>query len=213
MREFMNILNSSPEPSPIVETDCRSTFSVLLEGQVMEGSVRMRVSKILTAMVAAAILSSATTARADDTAYRPSTLDGSAPVTSTEPVKRPTLNFTGPSPDMGLLREVNRRINHSIKPMEDIDQYGKDDVWVVYPKAGDCEDIALTKRAELIKLGVAANRLFIQIVTHTDGTPGTHAVLLVKTDKGWMVLDNLTDQVKDFRSTTYKPYAIMVIDR
>lgn len=42
---------------------------------------------------------------------------------------------------------INWLVNHSIKPMEDQEQYGRPEVWVMNPVSGygDCEDYALTK--------------------------------------------------------------------
>jgi len=86
------------------------------------------------------------------------------------------------------LQTVNSRINRAIRPRNE-----STDVWSVGGGSGDCEDYVLTKRAMLIGLGVPAGALRIALAT-TRGGVG-HAVLVVRTDSGDLVLDNLTSQI------------------
>ncbi|WP_407945135.1 transglutaminase-like cysteine peptidase [Oryzicola mucosus] len=98
---------------------------------------------------------------------------------------------------------VNATVNASIKPMNDIDIYGKDEVWA-YPDAGvgDCEDYVLEKRRQLSQQGISIANLLITVVRKPDGEG--HAVLTVRTNKGDFVLDNLTDAVKQWDETGYR---------
>ncbi len=98
---------------------------------------------------------------------------------------------------------VNVDVNAAIKPMNDIDIYGKDEVWA-YPDngVGDCEDYVLEKRRDLMRLGVSLSNLLITVVRKPDGEG--HAVLTVRTDKGDFVLDNLTDAVLLWDETGYR---------
>ncbi|MNL79260.1 hypothetical protein D3C87_2058250 [compost metagenome] len=64
--------------------------------------------------------------------------------------------------------------------------------------AGDCEDFALTKRDKLIALGWPARALRVAVAKTSWGEG--HAVLVVKTDRGDLVLDNRTNVIKDWRS-------------
>lgn len=92
------------------------------------------------------------------------------------------------------LARVNSKVNRSIKPMRD-----RGDVWSVGVNRGDCEDYVLTKRRDLIRSGVSAGALRIAVV-RTGGGVG-HAVLIVKTDKGDLVLDNRRSSiVKSYQS-------------
>jgi predicted transglutaminase-like cysteine proteinase len=102
-----------------------------------------------------------------------------------------------------LLTSVNMSVNKSVKPMNDYDIYGKDEVWA-YPSAGvgDCEDYVLEKRRELRRRGIPLSDLLITVVRKPDGEG--HAVLTVRTDKGDFVLDNLTDRVKLWTETGYR---------
>ncbi len=99
--------------------------------------------------------------------------------------------------------DVNLTVNRSIRPMNDIDIYGKDEVWA-YPTngVGDCEDYVLEKRRMLVRGGLSLSDLLITVVRKPDGEG--HAVLTVRTDKGDFILDNLTDKVRHWDQTGYR---------
>lgn len=86
------------------------------------------------------------------------------------------------------LTTVNRQVNASIKPRRDTG-----DIWAVSPRFGDCEDYALTKRAALIHMGLPAGAL--RIATGKTGNE-SHAVLVVVSGAGLLVLDNLVSDVR-----------------
>lgn len=117
------------------------------------------------------------------------------------------VNDRGPEPMTGQLRTliaaVNVKVNQSIKPMNDVDIYGKDEVWT-YPGngVGDCEDYVLLKRKMLNEKGIALSNLLITVVRKPDGEG--HAVLTVRTDKGDFILDNLHNAVRSWEQTGYK---------
>ncbi|MGO7733174.1 transglutaminase-like cysteine peptidase [Rhizobium leguminosarum] len=87
------------------------------------------------------------------------------------------------------LRDVNRSVNRSIRAQSD----GQNDVWQTDVASGDCEDYALTKRARLIAKGQPSAALRIA-VTKTPDHVG-HAVLVVRTNRGDLVLDNRSDRI------------------
>lgn len=97
---------------------------------------------------------------------------------------------------------VNVGVNAAIKPMNDIDIYGKDEVWAYPDGTGDCEDYALEKRRDLMRQGLSLSNLLITVVRKPDGEG--HAVLTVRTDKGDFVLDNLTNSVRQWDETGYR---------
>jgi predicted transglutaminase-like cysteine proteinase len=97
------------------------------------------------------------------------------------------------------LQSVNSAVNRSITPRNDVADQTGDDNWQVNVKSGDCEDFALTKRDHLIAMGWSPNALRIA-VTSTPSGEG-HAVLVVKTDGGDLVLDNRTNAIKNWRDT------------
>ena len=98
---------------------------------------------------------------------------------------------------------VNMDINDHIKPVNDVDLYGKDEVWA-YPAQGqgDCEDYVLAKRRALEVRGLSIANLLITVVKKPDGEG--HAVLTVRTDRGDYILDNLTDAVRAWEETGYR---------
>jgi predicted transglutaminase-like cysteine proteinase len=98
--------------------------------------------------------------------------------------------------------DINLSVNKSVKPMNDVDLYGKDEVWAYPDGAGDCEDYVLEKRRELNAKGISLANLLITVVRKPDGEG--HAVLTVRTDKGDFILDNLTDRVRPWDDTGYR---------
>ena len=97
---------------------------------------------------------------------------------------------------------VNVGVNAAIKPVNDLDIYGKDEVWAYPEGAGDCEDYVLEKRRDLMRQGLSLSNLLITVVRKPDGEG--HAVLTVRTDKGDFILDNLTDSVRQWDATGYR---------
>ena len=98
---------------------------------------------------------------------------------------------------MGVLKQVNGRINQAIRPERDTA-----DVWELNPASGDCEDYVLSKRSALIRQGVSAGALRIAYTHTRRGEP--HAVLLVRTNEGDYVLDNLNSTVKSLSASGYR---------
>ncbi|RUU86473.1 transglutaminase [Mesorhizobium sp. M7A.F.Ca.MR.176.00.0.0] len=126
---------------------------------------------------------------------------------------RPTNLAPAPMSD-GLMRKllnVTARVNAAVKPMSDMDIYGKDEVWA-YPDngVGDCEDYVLEKRRQLSRMSISLADLLITVVRKPDGEG--HAVLTVRTDEGDYVLDNLTDKVKPWDATGYRFLKRQAID-
>jgi predicted transglutaminase-like cysteine proteinase len=100
------------------------------------------------------------------------------------------------------IASVNLAVNDSVKPMSDLDVYGKDEVWAYPHGVGDCEDYVLEKRRILLAGGIPASNLLITVVRKPDGEG--HAVLTVRTDKGDFVLDNLSGAVRQWFETGYR---------
>lgn len=88
-----------------------------------------------------------------------------------------------------LLRAVNDDVNGAIKGRRD----SAIDHWAIAPAAGDCEDYALTKRVKLISLGLPAAALRLAVAVTPAGE--NHAVLVVRTTRGDLVLDNRVAEV------------------
>lgn len=100
------------------------------------------------------------------------------------------------------LLAVNAGINQAIVPVTDQELYQVAEFWT-YPNGyGDCEDYALAKRRELINAGWPASTLLMAVVKQANGEG--HAVLMVRTDRGDLVLDNQIGTVDLWNQTPYK---------
>ncbi|MFN0115706.1 MAG: transglutaminase-like cysteine peptidase [Paracoccaceae bacterium] len=103
---------------------------------------------------------------------------------------------------MSLARQVTMSVNDQVRQIADESQYGAEDYWSLPSgRGGDCEDLVLLKKLRLLRLGVAGDRLLIATVLDRSRQP--HAVLVVRTEKGDYVLDNLTDRVSRWDRTGY----------
>ncbi len=98
------------------------------------------------------------------------------------------------------LMKVNSTVNSRIAQRSDLSTSGKADTWTLPSKQGDCEDFAILKKSELIKLGWPASALLLTVAL--SGGEG-HTVLTVRTSEGDLVLDNLTSAIRDWSRTSY----------
>lgn len=98
---------------------------------------------------------------------------------------------------------INDNVNQNIVPETDQQLYGKAEFWT-YPQqgAGDCEDIALEKQRELIAAGWDPSALLMTVVRQADGEG--HAVLMVRTDRGDLILDNQDGRILVWKDTGYQ---------
>lgn len=103
---------------------------------------------------------------------------------------------------------VNNLMN-KVRYIGDNKNWGKSDYWETpvefMSRGGDCEDFAIAKYVSLKALGVPENLLRIAIVKDMEkGIP--HAILIVYTDQGPMVLDNQIKKMTRASSIShYKP--------
>lgn len=100
------------------------------------------------------------------------------------------------------LVSVNNSVNSSIVPMTDQDFYQVSEFWTYPIGFGDCEDFALEKRRELVANGWSPSALMLTVVRDTNGNG--HAVLMVRTDRGDLVLDNQDGAIKVWADTPYQ---------
>ena len=97
---------------------------------------------------------------------------------------------------------VNRSINTRIKPVTDMELYGREEFWTYPTNQGDCEDYVVLKRRILMSRGWPSSALLITVVR--DENDDGHAVLTVRTKQGDYVLDNKVDTVRLWSQTPYK---------
>jgi predicted transglutaminase-like cysteine proteinase len=105
---------------------------------------------------------------------------------------------------------VNSWANARIRYVEDRELYGQADYWAdaqttLRRRAGDCEDIAIAKMALLAGAGVRREDMYLTIardlVRNAD-----HALLVVKSQGKFWLLDNSTDRLLDASAANdYRP--------
>jgi predicted transglutaminase-like cysteine proteinase len=120
--------------------------------------------------------------------------------------KVPTLKAAMATLDEKRWRElltINAKVNASVAPVTDMDQWGVAERWS-YPTTGmgDCEDYVLLKRKLLIDAGWPRQALSITVVRDKKGDG--HAVLTVKTDRGDFILDNSEKKILIWLETGYQ---------
>jgi predicted transglutaminase-like cysteine proteinase len=103
------------------------------------------------------------------------------------------------------LNLVNRMVNHSVAPLPD--PWGTNLPWQDDASVGRCVDYALTKRSLLMDLGWPADALLLAVVALPSGE--AHAVLLVKTNREDIVLDNLVDGINRWDALPYSWQSMM----
>ena len=99
------------------------------------------------------------------------------------------------------LDAVNTYVNHRVQFVDDIRQYGVADRWSAAADTlargrGDCEDYAIAKMAMLRRAGFAEHNLYLVILRDLVRR-ADHAVLVVRSEGHFRVLDNGTDRVLD----------------
>lgn len=116
----------------------------------------------------------------------------------------------------GLARigEINRTINLEIRPVSDLQRFGVRDHWstpleTLQAGVGDCEDYAILKYLALREVGFAEDNLQLLIV-RDPVLRSDHAVVAVRHDNRWIVLDNRTLVMADLQSTLlFKRYRVL----
>lgn len=130
-------------------------------------------------------------------------LDTRAPLGGDAPVLAP--DDLDDAERMRLLKRVDAAINAHVRQQSDRALYGVGELWRPSGSgrdaAGDCEDLAIQKRLDLIAAGFAPARLFFAIVYRTD--IGLHAVLVARLDNGDVVLDSRSNFIEPWSSTRY----------
>ncbi|WP_375459751.1 transglutaminase-like cysteine peptidase [uncultured Enterovirga sp.] len=97
---------------------------------------------------------------------------------------------------------VNRSVNGSIRAVTDEDHWGVADRWnIPTDGAGDCEDFQLLKRKLLAEQGLPRRAMRMTVVIDEKGEG--HAVLMIRTSRGDIVLDNKTNAAQPWFETGY----------
>lgn len=105
--------------------------------------------------------------------------------------------------EAATLDRINRWVNRHIAYVADESNYRQRDFWATADEtvargSGDCEDFAILKMHMLRAAGIADDRMKL-VLLRDLAINADHAFLLVRSDAGWVVLDNLTDRIYDGR--------------
>ena len=109
---------------------------------------------------------------------------------------------------------VNHAINLAIQPMSDFKSYGVPEIWTaplatLANGAGDCTDYAIAKYFALGEVGIPANDRRL-VVVQTKLRREEHAVLAVRDDERWLILDNRSMTTLDAtEATAYIPLLVL----
>lgn len=100
------------------------------------------------------------------------------------------------------INDVNRAVNGAIRPLTDMEHWNVIDRWDFAEDGyGDCEDYQLLKRRRLAELGFPRRAMVVTVVL--DERNEGHAVLMVRTDRGDLILDNKRNDVLPWQRTPY----------
>jgi predicted transglutaminase-like cysteine proteinase len=136
------------------------------------------------------------------------------PVVTPPKVKlvRPIRGFAATATDIETVNRVNRQINRAMVGVTDQAAFGRNEFWTMPLTApevrsvrskplADCEDFALEKRRALMAAGIPESAIYLAVAV----SPRTslHAVVIVATDRGDLVLDNLNDWLLGYQETGY----------
>lgn len=174
-----------------------------LVGTIRDGSLQRMFSVLLAGMIVT------TGGAAAESAFIPNGVASPPPAGATQLCKkyswacaRESSRTLSLSSELKVVRQVNRSVNASTREVTDRTQYRTAEKWALpTAKGGDCEDIALLKKKELVKAGVDPKRLLIATVL--DRRKSGHAVLIYRSSNGDMILDNQTNQIKPWATTKY----------
>lgn len=102
---------------------------------------------------------------------------------------------------LAQLEAINRYVNAHVRFIDDSLAFGVEDRWSSPQETfatgrGDCEDYALAKMAMARRAGFAERDLYL-VVLKDLSRRADHAVLVVRADDRFLVLDNGTDQLID----------------
>jgi predicted transglutaminase-like cysteine proteinase len=115
-----------------------------------------------------------------------------------DPTETTTVELTAET--LETIHRVNRDVNASIMPVARSNAIA-DGGWTISPASGDCNDYAVTKRHELVQSGFPAKAVRLAVVKTPSGIG--HLVLVVSTNKGSLVLDNLSETILPWQLTKY----------
>ena len=118
------------------------------------------------------------------------------------------LDFVPAGNRLAELNAVNRMVN-AVSYVSDEENWGAADHWATpgefYSRSGDCEDFAIAKYVALKQLGFDPASMRIVVLVDRQRHKH-HAVLMIDTDMGRLILDNqIAEVVRDTDIKHYQP--------
>lgn len=102
-----------------------------------------------------------------------------------------------------LLSRVDADVNAHTRRLDDRTNHGVPEYWAIVRNGhGDCNDIAVTKRSILHHAGIPLRDLRLALVATDSGD--RHVVLTVVTERGDLVLDSLSSEIRPWNDTPYR---------
>lgn len=99
------------------------------------------------------------------------------------------------------LERINSEVNRAIIPERNVEGLAGEK-WLISPRSGDCNDYAVTKRHKLLVRGWPARALLLSEVVTSWGEH--HLVLVVRTQDGDFVADNLNPKIRSWSKAPYQ---------
>jgi len=116
--------------------------------------------------------------------------------------------------EAALLKEVNNLVNSRVHQRADIEVYAQAEHWtrsgIGATAVGDCEDLAIEKRHQLLSRAFDPRRMSFAVVFSPE--TGLHTVLVVRTERGDMVLDSAYPWIRRADRTPYSWISIQSTD-
>jgi predicted transglutaminase-like cysteine proteinase len=112
---------------------------------------------------------------------------------------------------------INRAINFAIRPARDKAEMSASDRWDAPLESlaagqGDCKNYAVAKYLALLEAGISATDIRLVIV-HDRVVNQNHAVVTVRRDQHWLVLDNRwLALAEDTELPRFEPLAVLELD-
>lgn len=148
---------------------------------------------------------------------RPAVLQGGphGPVSSASPPVASGMHETlSPAEQKAMLQRINRNVNYRVKQRSDQEIYGVGELWrptgIGRGAVGDCEDLAIEKRAELVAAGFPANRLAFAVVY--SRAAGLHTVLVARMKNEDVVLDGRSSMIVSWVKAPYSWISVQSMD-
>jgi predicted transglutaminase-like cysteine proteinase len=185
-----------------------------------------RLPLIISGIAAFAVGAAVSLAAAPDAAALKSHDASFAPIGETKPTPYGWLHFCAaqsaecePAPSLpelvrltsqawAELNKINTVVNGQIEPIGDEDHYRiyEQDIlnWWTYPDdgKGNCNDYVLMKRKLLIEAGWPKAALLMTVVV--DHAGDGHLILMVRTHRGDLILDNMRQEILPWDRTGYR---------